>query len=265
MTERQVLRDEVALITGGGSGLGLAIARRFVTEGARVAVLDRSAERLAEVKRLMGSAVLTICGDVRTLAGNEAGVARAVDAFGKLSIFVGNAGIYDLRVTLPEMPAEKIDAAFDEVFGINLKGYMLGVKAALPELERTRGAVVLTSSISGLFAGYGGFLYVTSKHAITALTRQLAVELAPNVRVNAVAPGYVPSNLAGMETLQQGASKSGAPPDPGTFLLHRVPNADDYTGLYVMLASRETAATTTGTVLLADGGNSIHRITPRPA
>ena len=158
------------------------------------------------------------------------------------------------------MPADKIDSAFDELFGINLKGYMLGAKAALPELMRTRGSIVFTSSVSGLFAGYGGFLYVTSKHAITALTRQLAVELAPNVRVNAVAPGYVPTNLSGIQTLDQGASKSGAPPDPKNFLLECLPTTEDYTGLYVMLASRETAATLTGAVLLADGGASIHRI-----
>lgn len=260
---RSALQGEVALITGGASGLGLAVARCFVAEGAQVAVFDRSAERLAEVDREFGGAVMTISGDVRKLADNQAAVARTVETFGKLSIFVGNAGIYDLRVTLPEMPAEKIDSAFDELFGINLKGYMLGTKAALPELVRARGSIVFTSSVSGLFAGYGGFLYVTSKHAVTALTHQLAVELAPHVRVNAVAPGYVPTNLSGMETLDQGASKSGSGPDPANFLLECLPTTEDYTGLYVMLASRETAATMTGAVLLADGGTSIHRVAQR--
>jgi NAD(P)-dependent dehydrogenase (short-subunit alcohol dehydrogenase family) len=256
------LSNEVALITGGASGLGLAVARRFVTEGARVAVFDRSAERLADVDREFGGAVVTIRGDVRELADNEAAVRRCVEALGGLSIFVGNAGIYDHRVSLADMPAETIDRAFDELYGINVKGYILGSKAALPELVRARGSIVFTCSVSGLFAGYGGFLYVTAKHAVAALARHLAVELAPDVRVNAVAPGYVPTNLSGLETLAQGASKSGGARDPQAFLLERIPTAEDYTGLYVMLASRESAATMTGAVILADGGGSIHRVVP---
>ena len=253
------LRDEVALVTGGASGLGLAIARRFVAEGARVAVMDRSLDRLAEAEREFGGTVATVHGDVRTLGDNQAAVRTAVDAFGKLSIFVGNAGIYDLRVSLAEMPDDRIEAAFDELFGINVKGYVLGAKAALPELRRARGAIVFTSSVSGLFPGFGGFLYVTAKHAISALTRQLAVELAPDVRVNAVAPGYVPTNLSGMETLAQGPSKTGGAPDPANFPLQRLPATEDYTGLYVTLASREFSSMLTGTVVLADGGSSIHR------
>jgi len=202
---------------------------------------------------------VTVGGDVRSLRDNQAAVRKTVDAFGRLSIFVGNAGIYDLRVSLAEMPDDRIETAFDELFGINVKGYVLGAKAALPELQRTRGAIVFTSSVSGLYAGFGGFLYVTAKHAVSALTRQLALELAPEVRVNAVAPGYVPTNLSGLETLAQGASKTGGPPDPSNFLLQRRPETADYTGLYVMLASREMSSMLTGAVVLADGGGSIHR------
>jgi NAD(P)-dependent dehydrogenase (short-subunit alcohol dehydrogenase family) len=263
MASGEALRDEVALITGGGSGLGLAVARRYVAEGARVGLMDRSADRLREVASELGDAAVTSVGDVRSLADNLAAVERTVAAFGKLSIFVGNAGIFDLRVTLPAMPADQIDKAFDELFGINLKGYVLGAKAALPHLVRARGNIVFTSSISGQFAGFGGFLYVTAKHAVSALTRQLAVELAPEVRVNAVAPSYVPTNLSGLETLEQGLSKTGAGPDPANFLLQRVPTTEEYTGLYVMLASRETAATMTGSIILADGGASIHRVQPK--
>ncbi len=259
MTAAGALHDEVALVTGGASGLGLAVTRRFVAEGARVAVLDRSAERLRELEREFGGAVATVRGDVRTLHDNQAAVRATVEAYGKLSIFVGNAGIYDLRVSLAEMPDDRIESAFDELFGINVKGYVLGAKAALPELKRTHGAIVFTSSVSGLFPGFGGFLYVTAKHAISALTRQLAVELAPEVRVNAVAPGYVSTNLSGLETLAQGASKSGSAPDPAGFVLERVPATEDYTGLYVTLASREFSSMLTGTIVLADGGASIHR------
>jgi NAD(P)-dependent dehydrogenase (short-subunit alcohol dehydrogenase family) len=259
MVNEALLDDEVALITGGASGLGLAVARRFLAEGARVAVLDKSAERLAAVNDEFGGAVLAVEGDVTTYADNARAVAETVSRFGKLSIFVGNAGIYDKRVALDELRGDQIEKAFDEIFGINVKGYALGARAACEELTRNRGAIVFTHSISGLYAGYGGFLYVAAKHALTGLTRNLAIELAPAVRVNAVAPGYVPTNLSGLETLGQGASKTGPPPGTDRFLLEYVPTADDYTMLYVMLAARTTGRVMSGTIVLADGGSSIHR------
>lgn len=255
----ELLAGEVALITGGASGLGLAVARRFLAEGAQVAVLDRSAARLAAVRAEFGDEVLAVEGDVTRYADNARAVAQTVARFGKVSIFVGNAGIYDKRASLADLDGELIEKAFDEIFGINVKGYILGAKAASEELTRNNGAIVFTASVSSLFAGYGGFLYVTAKHALVGLTRNLAVELAPAVRVNAVAPGYVPTNLSGLETLGHGPSKTGPPPGTDRFLLQHVPTADDYTMLYVMLASRTTGRVMSGTVVLADGGSSIHR------
>lgn len=253
------LEGEVALITGGASGLGLAIARRFRAEGAHVCVLDRSAQRVAAVNGEFGDDGLAVEGDVRNYADNAEAVARAVARFGKLTVFVGNAGIYDKRVSLKDVKGEIVGEAFDEMFGINVKGYVLGAKAASDELTRNNGAIVFTASVSSLFAGYGGFLYVAAKHALTGLTRNIALEFAPAVRVNAVAPGYVPTNLSGLETLDQGVSKTGALAPAEHFLLQYVPTADDYTWLYVMLASRKTNKVMSGTVILADGGNSIHQ------
>jgi len=168
-------------------------------------------------------------------------------------VFVGNAGIYDDRVSLHELPGEKIGAAFDELFGVDVKGYIVGAKACLPELEKTEGCIIFTASISGLFAGYGGVLYVPAKHAIVGLTRQLALELAPTIRVNAVAPGGIATNLQGLTTLSQGV----APPPGQPERPRALRDPADYTGTYVLLASAEQGGVLTGTVLLADSGGSL--------
>ena len=115
------LEGETALVTGGASGLGRAIVDRFVEEGARVVVFDRSAEKLQEVKLSHGDAVATHAGDVRSGPDNKAAVALAVERFGKLDCAIGNAGIWDYSVTLDDMPEEQIDGAFDELFGVDRK------------------------------------------------------------------------------------------------------------------------------------------------
>src|SRR5579863_2609171 len=187
------LTGKVALVTGGGSGLGRAVVDRFVREGARVGVLERSARKAAELAEQFDREVLSVTvGDVRSAEDNVRAVADVTRRFEKLDVFVGNAGVYDNRARLDELPIDRLGAAFDELFSINVKGYLLGARAVLEELRRSRGAILFTASVSSYAAGFGGALYVASKHAIAGLTRQLAWELSPDIRVNAVAPGYVP-------------------------------------------------------------------------
>lgn len=255
------LEGESVLITGGASGLGRAVVERFLGEGARVTVLDRNADALAGLKNAFGDRVASFAGDVRSLEDNRAAVAVAVSHFGKLDCFIGNAGIWDYGVSLVDLPDDDIDAAFDEVFAINTKGHLLGVKAAIPELVRSRGNVILTLSNAAFYTGGGGPLYTASKHASLGLVRQLAYELAPYVRVNAVAPGAIASDLRGAKALGQAelsissvplaeAVKSGLP-------LARLPSPAEYAGPYVLLASRHDGAAATGTVVQADGGIGI--------
>ena len=143
-----------------------------------------------------------------------------------------------------------MNEAFDELFlGVNVKGYLLGAKACLPELEKTRGCIIFTASVSGLHAGYGGVLYVPAKHAVVGLTRQLAHELAPTIRVNAVAPGGVATNLAGLKALGQTSFSSSSA--GGTL---REPS--DYAGIYVLLASAENSGVLTGSIISADTGRA---------
>lgn len=250
------LDGRVALVTGGGSGIGRAVVRRFLAEGAAVGVLERDAARGAELARELAAERLVVTiGDVRQLADNQRALAATRDRFGRLDIFVGNAGIYDNRARLLDIPPEKLDQAFDELFAVDVKGYVLGARVAAEELRRSRGCILFTASVSGLAAGYGGALYVAAKHAVVGLTRQLAYELAPEIRVNAVAPGYAPTELQGLESLAQ--RRTASRPPASAFPLQTIATPEDYAAYYVLLASDEGRASATGSVLVVDGGSSI--------
>lgn len=259
-----MLNGEVALVTGGASGLGRAVVDRFVEEGARVVVFDRSADRLKAVLADHGERVAVQAGDVRSLADTKAAVALAAERFGKLDCAVGNAGIWDYSVPLDEMPEERVEGAFDELFGVNVKGYLLLAKAALPALVRSRGSLVFTVSNAGFDPGGGGALYTASKHAVVGLIRQLAFEFAPVVRVNGVAPGPIDTDLRGPAALGLADTaissvdlpRVAAPVVP----LGRVPATAEYTGSYVYFASRRDSAPATGGVLICETGIGIRGI-----
>jgi NAD(P)-dependent dehydrogenase (short-subunit alcohol dehydrogenase family) len=249
------LSGKIALVTGGGSGLGRAIVARFLREGAAVGVLEKSSESAAALTRDFDKSTLCVTvGDVTKADDNRRAVDEVRKRFGKLDVFVGNAGIYDNRAKLTDIPLERMGQAFDELFSVNVKGYLLGVRAAIDELRRSNGCVVLTGSVSGSTPGFGGVLYVASKHAVAGLVRQLAWELAPDIRVNGVAPGYVPSGLRGLESLGQG--KSGTGPSAENLPLGRICTPDEYADLYVLLAS-DAGRVATGSVFSADGGLSV--------
>ncbi|WP_396611306.1 3-(cis-5,6-dihydroxycyclohexa-1,3-dien-1-yl)propanoate dehydrogenase [Haloferax sp. S1W] len=255
------LDNQVALITGGGSGLGRAVVERFLEEGAEVVVLDRDRERLDDLDATYDE-VATVHGDVTSFADNERAVATAVDEFGRLDVFVGNAGVFDDNVSLPELDADAIGESFAELFEVNVLGYLLGARAALPELVETEGRIVFTASQASFNSDGGGILYVPSKHAIAGIVRQLAFELAPTVRVNAVAPGYVPTELSATDSLGgDRAIVTAEEFDASNHPLDIVPTPEDYTGPYVLLASRENSRPMTGTIIRADLGRSVRGIT----
>src|SRR5215475_3017904 len=255
------LNGQVALVTGGGSGIGQAIVKRFVAEGARVAVMDRVLARAEKLRAELGKSAIAIGGDVARLADNKRAVAETVRAFGRLDIFVGNAGVFDKYVLLAEFPEEQLSVAYDELFGVNVKGCFLGAKAALPELQKTDGCMVFTASVAGLNSGGGGTIYTASKHAVVGLIRQLAVEVGPRVRVNGVAPGGTRTDLRGLAVLHQDDRSHFAGSGWEERLrannpLHMVLEPDDLAGAYVFLASRN-ARGITGTILTVDAGSSL--------
>ena len=255
------LDSKVALVTGGASGLGRAIVERFVREGARVAILDRARDRSEALVSQLGSNVASTVGDVTSLTDNRRAVEETVKRFGRLDCFVGNAGIWDFNLPLVDLPDERIGAAFDELFGINVKGYLLGAKAAYRELAKTRGCIIYTVSNAGFYPCGGGPLYTASKHAVVGLIRQLAYELAPKIRVNGVAPGAIPTDLRGPKSLEMAERSIASVPlkemvERG-LPLGKLPEPRDYTGSYVLLASSENSSTATGGVIICEGGIGI--------
>lgn len=242
------------LITGGGTGLGRALVDGFVAEGAVVTVLDRSVSGLEKVAAAHGSMVATVLGDVTSGRDNESAVRTAVEAFGRIDVFVGNAGLWDFGRALADMTMEEVERGFEELFGVNVKGYLLGAKAAIDELRRSRGSVIFTLSNAAFFPMGGGPLYTASKHAGVGLVRQLAYELAPEIRVNAVAPGGMATNLRGPASMGlQDQSISEAMPIKDYLqkysALEVAPEPADYVAAYLLLASRRDSRTTTGTVI----------------
>jgi NAD(P)-dependent dehydrogenase (short-subunit alcohol dehydrogenase family) len=255
------LDGEVVLITGGASGLGRAIVERFVEEGARLVVFDRSADRLAALAQTHPGVVETVTGDVRVLADSQRAVDAALARFGRLDCAIGNAGIWDYSVSLDNLAPERIDAAFDEIFHVDVKGYLHLAKASLAALVRSSGALIFTVSNAGFDPGGGGPLYTAAKHAVVGLIRQLAYELAPAVRVNGVAPGPIETDLRGAGALGQAErsisslnlSAVAGPSVP----IGRVPAPEDYAGAFVFLASRRDHLAATGGVISLDAGIAV--------
>ena len=248
---------KAVLITGGAAGLGLAVAKRFRSTGASVTIFDRSAEALRSATDELGDDVCYVEGDVTSFDDNVRAVDATVRAFGGLDVLVGNAGIFDARTKLADIPGADLAAAFDELVGIDVKGYVLGAKAALTELRKRKGCIIFTASVASFHPSFGGALYTTAKHAVMGLTKRLAIELGPEIRVNAVGPGYIATNLGGVGALGQRRFKvmPEAPPLE-RFMLGFVPKPDDYAGIYPFLAS-EDARAITGITLLADSGSSL--------
>jgi NAD(P)-dependent dehydrogenase (short-subunit alcohol dehydrogenase family) len=259
------LEGDVALITGAGSGLGRALVDRFVGEGARVVAFDRVADRLNEVEAEHGESATGVVGDVTVAGDNERAVAHALERFGRLDTFIGNAGMFDYGAGLVDTAIEDLDRAFEELFALNVKALVLGVKAAVASLIESRGSVLLTASMSSTHAGVGGVVYTASKHAVVGLVRQMAYELAPNVRVNGVSPGFMRTDIRGPTSLGLGNQTPSAVGDldqlaSALLPLGFLPSPEDYTGHYVQLASRANAAATTGIVVACDGGLDVRGI-----
>lgn len=253
-----MLESKVALVSGGADGIGRAVVERYLREGAQVAVFDIAEEKLAELRSRYPARLVTVQGDVTRYEDNARAVAETVAAFGKLDIFVGNAALFDYFVPLRKMAPEQLEANFDKLFHVNVMGYLNGVRAAQEELKKSGGSVILTVSNSGFYPGGGGILYVTSKHAVVGMIKQLAYEMAPEVRVNGVSPGATDTAMKSVEGISgraqplnqiQGFHDNAANAVP----LKRIAAPEDHTAFYVVLGSDQSPMTT-GCVIHSDGG-----------
>lgn len=251
-----------ALVVGAGSGIGRAVVDAFRAEGAQVAVLERD-EAKCEALREQIPEMPVVAGDATTQAANEAAVDAAVSSFGGLDVLVSCVGIFDFYRGLADLDAGLIDEAFDEMFSVNVKSHLHSVKAALPELRRSgAGSVVLTESTSAYYPGRGGVLYVSSKFAVRGLVTTLAYELAPEIRVNGVAPGgTLHTDLRGLNALGLNDRRLDDSPGRAAELAGRVPlgvalSGADHAWSYVFLASARSRGIT-GDVVHPDGGIAV--------
>jgi len=255
------LEGQRALVVGAGSGIGRAVVDTFHAEGAQVAALERDTAKCQALRRKLPQTPV-VEGDATTRSANEEAVKAAVDAFSGLDILVNCVGIFDYYTGLGDLDADVLDEAFDEMFAVNVKSQLHSVKAALPALRASKGTVVLTESTSAYYPGRGGVLYVSSKFAVRGMVTTLAHELAPDVRVNAVAPGgTLGTDLRGLDSLGLAERSLGDTPGRADELAARVPlqtalTATDHAWSYVFLASDRSRGIT-GHAVHPDGGIGI--------
>jgi 3-oxoacyl-[acyl-carrier protein] reductase len=240
------LKGKNVLVTGGASGIGEATATRFLEEGSAVCVLDRNAEARERVARRLPKLSGVIAADVSSLEQVRTGFAEAIDRMGSVDVLINNAGISIRHDFLDITPEE-----WDEVLGVTLKGvFYVAQTAARHMMEKGAGVILNTASTAGS-TGYPHYAdYSAGKGGVIALTRAMALELAPVVRVNAISPGYV-------LTPMQRAEYSDAMLEAvnGKIPLGRHAKPEEIAALFAFLAS-EDAAFATGQVYVMDGAET---------
>jgi NAD(P)-dependent dehydrogenase (short-subunit alcohol dehydrogenase family) len=250
-----ILKDKVALITGGASGIGRATALLFAQEGAAVAIVDideESGESVArEIQAAGGRAIFTAC-DVTSAEDCQRAVEAAVKAFGGLDILFNNAGIVRRADVLTTTEEE-----WDRVMDVNVKSVFLMSKYAIPYMEkRRRGAIINTSSGWGLKGGGNAVSYCASKGAVTNMTRAMAIDHGKsNIRVNAICPGDTDTPMLHNEANQLGQDYEAFLAESADRPLRRYAQPIEIARSVLFLAS-EAASFVTGAALAVDGGGS---------
>lgn len=258
------LKNASVLITGGGTGIGFAVTKAFLEEKANVTVLQRGAQGINNLRTAFGDTLEIVKGDVTNFEDNEKAVQAAVARFGKLDVFIGNAGIYDFSEKFLKQEPQYLIDQFQKIMNVNVLGYILGAKAAVKELQKTKGSMIFNLSSSSFYAGGGGVNYVASKHAGVGVIKQLAFELAPDIRVNAVAPGGTLTPLAGTEDAAGNVKRISDFDGFGDMVARNVPLGfaalpEDQAGLFVFLAAKKLSRFMTAEIIKCDGGIGIRK------
>lgn len=256
------LEGRRALVVGAGSGIGRAVVDAYLAEGARVAALELDPVKADSLREALPGVVVTT-GDARDREVDQRAVDAAVGSMGGLDVLVVCVGVFDWYRSLEDIEPDVLGPAFDDVMGVNVLAPLQVVHAALPALRASEHPVVLlTESTSAYHAGRGGVLYVASKFALRGVVTALAHDLAPQVRVNAVAPGGTTgTDLRGVASLGTQDRSLGAEPGRAEDLAARTHlqvalSPEDHAWGYVWLGSERSRGVTAG-VVHSDGGAAV--------
>lgn len=250
------LENKVAIITGGAGSIGKTTAQLFLSEGAKVFLVDISEEALKKTMQELGggSNIAYAAADVTQSADVEKYAKEAEKKFGKIDVFFNNAGIEGVVKPIQDYPED----VFDKVIAVNVKGAWLGIKYVLPRMK-DGGSIINTSSVAGINGSPDVSAYITSKHAVVGIMRAIAVEAAPRkIRVNSVHPSPVDNRM--MRSLEEGfAPGHGEEAKKSlekTIPLGRYAQPKEIAELVLFLASDDSQFIT-GTTQVIDGGLSV--------
>jgi NAD(P)-dependent dehydrogenase (short-subunit alcohol dehydrogenase family) len=248
-----LLTDRVCIITGGVGSVGLASAKLFLSEGAKVMLVDlKDADLKRAIAELNSPNVGMVAADVSDAAATRNYVERTVDKFGAIDVLFSNAGINGPVTPVHEYPED----IFDRMIAVHVRGAFLACKYTLPKMK-DGGSIVITSSVVGTMGTPGSVAYVTAKHAQVGMMRTVAKEAARRrIRVNTLHPGPIDNSF--QLAIEQGIGKMAGGIDGTKMLdemipLHRHARPDEIARSALYLASDMSSFTTAAT-LMADGG-----------
>ncbi|MFT6434513.1 MAG: NAD(P)-dependent dehydrogenase (short-subunit alcohol dehydrogenase family) [Candidatus Azotimanducaceae bacterium] len=250
------ITGKVAVITGGAGGIGKAVGKLFVAEGADVLLVDLDEQTLQDACKEIGSNKVSYCiADVTKAEDNLEMIRIAEERYGGVDILLANAGIEGDVASIVDYD----ESRFDQVMAVNIKGPFLGLKAAIPAInKRGGGSVIITSSVAGINGGANVAPYVTSKHAVIGMMKSAAKECAAmNIRVNTVNPSPVETRM--MRSLEEGFAPGQAEAMKAQMQanipLGRYAEPEDIANIMLFLVS-DDASFVTGSVYMADGGTT---------
>ncbi len=247
------LTDKVVIVTGAASGIGAEIVRLFLDAGARIVAVDIDPQLPAVAEdrmRRFPERLRCVVGDVGSEETAQAYTREAMESFGKIDVMINNAAVSVVKPIAEHTPEE-----WDRVMNVNVKSLYWSARAVVPEMKKTGGGLFLnTGSISSVVGLPGQGAYGPSKGAVVQLTRQMAIDYAPdNIRVNCVCPGTVDTPLVRQAAADSGDAEGFLAGLKAALPLGRVAQPEEIAQFYLFLAS-DHARFFTGAVLMIDGG-----------